>query len=51
MVIGLLGTPHSDLLHLDGTAVLNGAAGVGASDEQIHMPMNQHETGLSNDYS
>ena len=45
MVIGLSGTPHSDLLHLDGTAVLNGAAGVG------HMPMSQHETGLSNDYS
>ena len=50
MVIGLSGTPHLDLLHLDGTEVLNGAAGVGAS-EQIHIPMNQHETGLSNDYS
>ena len=50
MVIGLSGTPHSDLLHLDGTTVLNGTAGVGAS-EQIHVPMNQRETGLSNDYN
>ena len=35
---------------MDGTTVLNGTAGVGAS-EQIHVPMNQRETGLSNDYN
>ena len=30
--------------------VLNGTAGSGAT-EQSHMPMNQYDTGLSNDYS
>ena len=44
-VVGLSGTPLSALLHVDGIAVLNGTAGVGAS-ERIHVPMNQRGIGF-----
>ena len=46
-MIGLSGFPTSALLHVDASAISNGAAGV-AGSEQEYMLMDHHEAGLSN---
>ena len=44
------GNPPSSLLRVDGTAVFNGTADVG-TNATIHVPINQHESGLSSNYN
>ena len=46
-MIGLSGFPTSALLHVDASAISNGAAGV-AGIEQEYVLMDNHEAGLSN---